>query len=156
MAINDKLPNPIKRLLPSEKARARAREAAATPDIPHTDLRKRRDTLADKFTEGQYHLGGLVYEMAIRDHYRLDVVTTEAAELQKVDTELAEAERLLRLEDAAAAGSCRFCGSLHARGATFCWQCGERLIEISSPGVGQPSTGSAEAEAGFSRNDGLV
>ena len=71
MTINDKLPNPIKRLLPSEKARAQAREAAATPDVPHTDLRNRRDSLADKFTKGQYHLAGLVFEMAIRVHYRL-------------------------------------------------------------------------------------
>lgn len=144
MAISDRLPSSIKRLLPSEKARAQARDAAAAPDVPHTDLRRRRDALSDKFTEGQYHLGGLVYEMAIRDHYRMDVVTAEAAELQKVDTELAEAERLLRLEDAAAAGACRFCGSLHARGATFCWQCGERLIAIGSPGVN--GTGGAHGD----------
>jgi hypothetical protein len=76
--------------------------------------------------------------MARRDHYRMDVVTKNAAELQKVDAELAEAERLLRLEDAAAAGNCRFCGSLHAMGATYCWQCGERLLISSSPEVSNP------------------
>ena len=135
MALNDKLPDSIRRRLPGEKAVRQAEEAAAAPTVSHTELRKRRDVLAEQFAEGQYDLGGLVYEMAIRDHYRLDIVTDRAAKLQRVDTELAEAERLLRLEDAAAAGACRFCGSLHARGATFCWQCGERLLELGTPEV---------------------
>ena len=133
MALNDKLPDSIRRRLPGEKAVRQAEEAAAAPTVSHTDLRKRRDVLAEQFAEGQYDLGGLVYEMAIRDHYRLDIITDRAASLQRVDTELAEAERLLKLEDAAAAGACRFCGSLHARGATFCWQCGERLLELGTP-----------------------
>lgn len=141
MPINEKLPASIRRRLPSQKAEAQAAAAAAAPKVPPTELRKRRDQLAQQYGELQYDLGGIVYEMAIRDHYRLDVVTKRAAELQRVDAELAEAERLLRLEDAAAAGTCRFCGSLHAMGATFCWQCGERLLEPGVPGLAQPGGG---------------
>ena len=74
--------------------------------------------------------------MARRDHFRLDVLVRAAARLQEVDAELAEAERLLRLEEAAAAGSCPACGALHARGAVFCWQCGEALID-RRPASGQ-------------------
>jgi hypothetical protein len=136
MALKDSMPSAIRTRLPAEKAQRNADEAAATPTVGMTDLRRRRDDLAQQFGEMQYDLGGVVYEMAIRDHYRLDVVSSKAAELQRVDAELAEAERLLRLEDAAASGACRFCGSLHARGATFCWQCGERLL---IPGAAQPS-----------------
>jgi hypothetical protein len=125
--------------MPDQKAEAQAAEAAATPQVPLTELRKRRDALAQQFGELQYDLGGIVYEMARRDHYRMDVVTSKAADLQRVDAELAEAERLLRLEDAAAAGNCRFCGSLHAGGATYCWQCGERLLIASTPEVSNPA-----------------
>jgi hypothetical protein len=92
------------------------------------ELRERRDRLAERFAELQWDLGGLVYEMAARDHFRLDVVVRRAAELQAVDAELAEVERLLRLDDAGAAGSCSACGALHARGATYCWQCGAKLL----------------------------
>ena len=138
MPLSDKLPQSVRRTLPSHKAQAQAAAAAATPKVPPTELRKRRDQLAQQYGELQYDLGGIVYEMAIRDHYRLDVVTKRAAELQRVDAELAEAERLLRLEDAAAAGTCRFCGSLHAMGASFCWQCGERLLESGVPRLAEP------------------
>jgi hypothetical protein len=140
--------------MPAEKAAQQAAEAAAAPKVPLTELRKRRDDLAQQFGEMQYDLGGVVYEMATRDHYRLDVVTRKAAELQRVDAELAEAERLLRLEDAAAAGSCRFCGSLHARGASFCWQCGERLIEPGVPSVAPTQPGGAGVGPGQDHNNG--
>lgn len=150
MPISDKLPNSVKKRLPAQKAEAQAAAAAATPQVPMTELRKRRDDLAQQFGELQYDLGGIVYEMARRDHYRMDVVTQHAANLQRIDAELAEAERLLRLEDAAAAGNCRFCGSLHATGATFCWQCGERLLISSAPEVsnsgaipGSPTNGNS-------------
>ena len=66
--------------------------------------------------------------MASRDHFRLDVLTLQAAKLQQVDAELSEAERLLKLEQAGAAGSCPSCGALYARGAAFCWQCGAGLM----------------------------
>lgn len=96
-----------------------------------SDLQQRRDSLADRLAELQWDLGGLAYEMAIRDHFRLDVLTRQAAKLQQVDAELAEVERMLRLEEASAAGACGHCGALYARGSVFCWQCGKDLMERS-------------------------
>jgi hypothetical protein len=93
-----------------------------------SELSRRRDELAVSFSEAQWDLGGLVYEMARRDHFRMDVVVRQAARLQEIDAELGEVERVLRLDDAAAAGSCASCGALHAHGAVFCWQCGEPLV----------------------------
>jgi hypothetical protein len=96
------------------------------------DLSRRRDALSQRLAELQWDLGGLAYEMAIRDHFRLDVLTRRAAELQQVDAELAEVERVLRLDEAAAAGACGACGALYARGSVFCWQCGKDLMERTS------------------------
>ena len=45
----------------------------------------------------QADLGGAFYEMAIRDHVRMDVLTRKAAELQRVDAELLAVERVLEL-----------------------------------------------------------
>jgi hypothetical protein len=97
-------------------------------EVGSPELRERRDRLAERFAELQWDLGGLAYEMAARDHFRLDVLVRVAARLQEVDAELAEVERLLRLDEAGAAGSCSSCGALYARGAVFCWQCGADLI----------------------------
>jgi hypothetical protein len=94
-----------------------------------TSLERRREQLALQVAELQFDLGGLAYEMAIRDHFRLDVLTRRAARLQELDGELAETERLLHLADGGASGTCRSCGALHSRGAVFCWQCGSRLLE---------------------------
>jgi hypothetical protein len=109
-----------------------------------SDLQQRRDSLAGRLAELQWDLGGLAYEMAIRDHFRLDVLARRAAELQQVDAELAEVERMLRLEEASAAGACGRCGALYARGSVFCWQCGGDLMERSQPeaatAVPPPST----------------
>ena len=92
------------------------------------ELEKRREQLGAQLTELQWDLGGVAYEMAIRDHFRLDVLTRQAARLQHLDAELAEVERLLRLDQAGAAGACGSCGALYARGAVFCWQCGKDLM----------------------------
>lgn len=99
------------------------------PEPQRSELRRRRDALADEVTELHWDLGGLAYEMAIRDHFRLDVLVRRAALLQERDAELAELERLLRLEESASAGSCPGCGAPHSRGAAFCWQCGTTLME---------------------------
>jgi hypothetical protein len=61
------------------------------------DVRAQRDRLLEKFTIMQADLGGAFYEMAIRDHVRMDVLTRKAAELQRVDVELHEAERMLAM-----------------------------------------------------------
>ncbi len=92
-------------------------------------LSARRDRLAAEVTELHWDLGGLAYEMAIRDHFRLDVLVRRAAMLQERDAELAEVERLLRMEADGTAGSCPQCGAPHSRGAAFCWQCGTSLME---------------------------
>jgi hypothetical protein len=133
--------------------RRRRRNAAVVADssVPASELAQRRDVLAKEYAELQWDLGGLVYEMAARDHFRLDVVVRRAAKLQAVDAELAEAERLLRLEEAGAAGACPACGALYARGAAFCWQCGKDLMPRATvsaqpvPAPGQPSATPTEA-----------
>jgi hypothetical protein len=101
--------------------------------LGESDLAKRRTGLAERFAQLQWDLGGLVYEMASRDVFRREVLIARAAELQQVEAELAEAERLLRLEEGGAAGACPSCGSLYARGAVFCWHCGTRLLQSPTP-----------------------
>jgi hypothetical protein len=96
-------------------------------------LERRRDELIAQVAELHWDLGGLAYEMAIRDHFRLDVLVRRAAELQERDAELGELERVLSLHDHAGAGSCPDCGAVHARGALYCWQCGRVLMERVSP-----------------------
>ena len=64
------------------------------------ELERRREELAGRVAELHWDLGGLAYEMAIRDHFRNDVLLSRAAQLQELDTELAEVER--RLGDARA------------------------------------------------------
>jgi hypothetical protein len=105
--------------------------ALPPPGDGSSELRRRRDALAEQVTELHWDLGGLAYEMAIRDHFRLDVLVRRAAVLQERDAELAEIERLLRLEESASAGSCQRCRAPHSRGALFCWQCGATLMERS-------------------------
>jgi hypothetical protein len=101
-----------------------------------SELRRRRDALAAQVTELHWDLGGLAYEMAIRDHFRLDVLVRRAAVLQEHDAELAEVERLLRMEESASIGNCPHCEAPHSRGALFCWQCGATLME-RSPSVAE-------------------
>jgi hypothetical protein len=97
--------------------------------VARSDLERRRDALAEQVTELHWDLGGLAYEMAIRDHFRLDVLVRRAALLQERDAELAEVERLLRMEQDGVAGSCPTCAAPHSRGALYCWQCGTTLME---------------------------
>ena len=101
-------------------------------DIGHeqsSELRRRRDELAEQVAELHWNLGGLTYEMAIRDHFRLDVLLRRAAMLQERDAELAEIERLLQMKESAVAGNCSSCGAVRSRGAVFCWQCGVKAME---------------------------
>ena len=97
------------------------------------DLKRRRDQLTARVAELQWDLGGLVYEMAVRDEIRVDVIVKRAAALQDVDAELAEVERILRLEETGTAGVCPSCGSPHSTGASYCWQCGRPLLAQVAP-----------------------
>jgi len=99
------------------------------------ELRRRRRELAERVAELTFDLGGLAYEMAIRDHYRLDVLARKASELQAADGELAEVQRLLAGADAGIHGECRSCGAVHSRGAAFCWHCGAPLLTEATPAV---------------------
>jgi hypothetical protein len=106
-----------------------AAEPASRVAVQRGELERRREQVARELAEQHWDLGGLAYEMAIRDYFRLDVLTRQAARVQDLDAELAQVERLLRLEGEGAAGSCQSCGALFARGAGFCWQCGRELTE---------------------------
>jgi hypothetical protein len=113
---------------------ARSNGAAPIGTAPgQSELLKQREELSKKFAELQWDLGGMTYEMAARDHYRLDVLNKQAAKLQEVDAELGQIERLLKLGEAGAAGTCPGCGALQARGAVFCWQCGNELRPAAKP-----------------------
>jgi hypothetical protein len=101
--------------------------------VPLAELRSRRLRLAEEVAGLTWDLGGLTYEMAIRDHYRLDVLSRRAAELQKADAELGEVERLLGAAEAGVHGQCRSCGAVHSRGAAYCWHCGAGLLEEARP-----------------------
>jgi hypothetical protein len=92
------------------------------------ELRAQRDRLLEKFTVMQADLGGAFYEMAIRDHVRLDVLTRKAAELQRVDADLLAVERMLELRRADAAGICPSCASPYGPADRFCPQCGQSLV----------------------------
>jgi hypothetical protein len=92
------------------------------------ELRAQRDRLLEKFTVMQADLGGAFYEMAIRDHVRMDVLTRKAAELQRVDADLLAVERMLELQRADAAGICPGCDSPYGPADRFCPQCGQPLV----------------------------
>ena len=75
----------------------------------------------------QSELGGLFYEMAIRDHVRMEVLIPKAAELQRVDAELGQLERIIESGSSNVGGECPACRSVYARGAAFCAQCAHPL-----------------------------
>jgi hypothetical protein len=99
------------------------------------ELRRRRHELAERVAALTWDLGGLTYEMAVRDHYRLDVLARKASELQEADAQLGEVQRLLGAADAGIHGQCRSCGAVHSRGAAFCWHCGVPLLAEARPSV---------------------
>ena len=129
---------------PLRRSRASANGSGGGFPSPSTDegsvdLQRRRDQLSARVAELQWDLGGLVYEMAIRDRIRVDVIVRKAAELQNADAELNEVERILRLEQTSTAGACASCGAPHSSGAAYCWQCGQPLLqEVHSDTIGSP------------------
>jgi hypothetical protein len=90
-------------------------------------LSKQRDLLAQRFAEAQYDLGGIAYEMAIRDKFRQQVLKDKAAKLRELDAQLTQVDGMLKLGATGIAGSCPNCDALQAKGARFCWQCGFNL-----------------------------
>jgi hypothetical protein len=80
-------------LRPAPPPAAEAPTAPQSPPPPLTsktkikdegtvDLRRRRDQLNARVAELQWDLGGLVYEMAIRNRIRVEVLVQRAAVLQ--------------------------------------------------------------------------
>ena len=108
-------------------AAAAAVSPTAGSDAPSPELLAQRERLTERFALMQSELGGLFYEMAIRDHVQMDVLITKAAALQRVDTELAQLEHLLHDAGGVIGGQCPSCGAAHARGAAFCSQCATPL-----------------------------
>jgi hypothetical protein len=101
--------------------------AATAPRPPDPALVAERERLTERFTVMQAELGGLFYEMAIRDHVRMEVLMPKAAALQRVDAELAQVEHLLAGGDRGIGGHCPACGAVYAAGAAFCSQCAGAL-----------------------------
>jgi hypothetical protein len=101
--------------------------AAAGTAVGDPMLAARRERLAERLTLLQLELGGVFYEMAIRDHVQMDVLLARAAALQAVDTELAHVDELMGTAARVPGGVCSACNAPHARGAAFCWQCGTAL-----------------------------
>lgn len=130
---------------PGLPGRKKAADQEAVQSAPMSRLEERREQLRERFAQLQWDLGGAAYEMAARDYFRLDVLAKMAARLQTVDAELAEIERMAKLERAGAAGSCPGCGSLYAQGAVYCWRCGRNIHEtngavVSSAAAIPPAT----------------
>ena len=103
-----------------------AQDADAAP-ATDPELLAQRDRLVERFAIMQSELGGLFYEMAIRDHVRMEVLIPKAAELQRVDAELGQLERLIETGSSSVGGHCPACGAVYARGAAFCAQCAHPL-----------------------------
>jgi hypothetical protein len=125
---------------PSASGHRSAGTPASTSSADRALLAK-RERLVERFTAMQLDLGGVFYEMVIRDHVAMDILTRKAAELQRVDAELRQIEQML---DAGATGvdRCPVCRALYTRGASFCWQCGSSLAATPTP-TPSPPEGSA-------------
>jgi hypothetical protein len=130
-----RLPTPQRK--PAAAPAAPATAAAAAPNEALSaaygqefvvDLQRRREQLVARVAELQWDLGGLVYEMTVRNSIKVEVLIKRAVELQDADAELSEVERIVRMEETGTAGSCASCGAPHSSGATFCWQCGHSLL----------------------------
>jgi hypothetical protein len=150
-------PHPTEGSSPAERAAAAADAQAgggagapgvAPPSGSLAELRRERVALAERVAALTWDLGGLAYEMAVRDHYRLDVLARRAAELQQADAQLGEVERLLAATESGVGGACRACGAVHSRGAAYCWRCGSPLLHEGRPAaLGEPQPAPPDAPA---------
>jgi len=137
---------PLAKLRPEEPAPVPKATPEAPKKVESKELVAQRDRLLEKFTVMQADLGGAFYEMAIRDHVRLDVLTRKAAELQRVDAELTALERQLEVERSDAAGHCPTCGSPFGHGVRFCGECGSSLSASAPAPAPAPSPAPPAAE----------
>jgi hypothetical protein len=114
-------------LFSKRASQSEAANASVPTAVADQELRAQRDRLTQRFAVMQSELGGLFYEMAIRDHIRLEVLVQKAAELQRIDSELGQIERMLDRGETGVGGTCPSCGAVYARGAAFCAQCAQPL-----------------------------
>lgn len=114
----------------SKDSRKRPPSGTPTAGAPvlEPELLAQRDRLIQRFAVMQSELGGLFYEMAIRDHIRMEVLVKKAAELQRLDAELAQLERIVERGESKVGGTCPACQAVYARGAAFCAQCAQPLL----------------------------
>jgi hypothetical protein len=96
---------------------------------PEPELSAELERLTERFALIQSELGGLFYEMAIRDHLNIELLVERAAAMQFVETELAHVQHLKRGGDTVIGGSCGRCAAPYARGAGYCSRCGEPVAE---------------------------
>ena len=95
------------------------------------ELLAKRERLVERFAAMQLDLGGIYYEMAIRDHVDDEVLIRKAAEMQRVDAELRQVEGVLD-QGGSGANRCPACEALYAPGAAFCSQCGSPLAAAAA------------------------
>jgi hypothetical protein len=126
-------PPPVEELLAASPSAPAVAQSPQVSSGSLAELRRERLELAERVASLTWDLGGLAYEMAIRDHYRLDVLARRAAELQQADAQLGEIERLLSSAESGVSGACRACGAVHSRGAAYCWRCGSPLLREGRP-----------------------
>ena len=119
---------PLPGMVAAEQIPASRAEHAPEPAAAGlaAELRGRRERLLERYTLTQLELGGAFYEMAIRDHVNVEALLPRAAELQRIDAELAQLDQIIA-SGSAVAGTCPACEAPYARGAAFCWQCGAAL-----------------------------
>lgn len=96
------------------------------------ELLAKRDRLIERFAAMQLDLGGVYYEMAIRDHINPEVLIRKAAEMQRVDAELRQLEGVLA-SGGSHAQRCAACEAPHPPAAAFCSRCGSPL-SAAAPG----------------------
>jgi hypothetical protein len=107
--------------------RRRSEAAERESSDEHAELNAERERLTERFALMQSELGGLFYEMAIRDHVNMELLIERAAAMQLVEAELAHVEHLKRGGEAVLGGRCGHCATPYARGAAYCAQCGQPL-----------------------------
>ena len=126
---------PLPGMVPAEQIPGTRAEQSAEPAPAGlaAELRARRERLLERYTLTQLELGGAFYEMAVRDHVNVEALLSRAAELQRLDAELAQLDQIIAT-GGAVAGACPACEAPYARGAAFCWQCGAALAIADTVG----------------------
>ena len=115
---------------PADHAGVQAPQAppGGTPPAPdNAMLVGRREQLARLYAELQSDLGGLVYEMAVRDQFRLDLVARQAAKLQAVDVELTRGRAGARARDERSGVEVSVVRQPRPVNAAYCGRCGAPL-----------------------------